>query len=60
MTLYSIPQACKVLGASYDRIYWALATGKVIALQAGRSRLLTETNIDELRRLFAEREAKAC
>lgn len=60
MNLYSIPQACKVLGASYDRIYWALATKKVEAMQAGRSRLLTDENLEALRKLFAEREAKAC
>lgn len=60
MKLYSIPQVCELIGATYGQVYWALATKKVEAMQAGRSRLLTEANLDELRKLFAEREAQSC
>lgn len=58
MKFYSLPQAAKVLGQTYDRIYYAVATQKVKAMQAGRARLLTDTDLAALRQLFAGRTTK--
>lgn len=55
MKLYSLPQAAELLGLTYDRIYYAIATQKVKAMKAGRARLLTDTDLTALRKLFAER-----
>jgi hypothetical protein len=56
MQLFSLPQAAQRLGQTYDRIYYAVATHKVKPYQAGRSRLLTEQDLETLRRLFAEKD----
>jgi hypothetical protein len=58
MKLYSLPQAAKLLGQTYDRIYYAIATQKVKAMQAGRSRLLTDADLATLRKLFSGRTTK--
>lgn len=59
MQLYSLPQAAEVLGQTYDRVYYAIATKKIQPKQAGRARLLTEADLDELRKLFDERDQDA-
>jgi hypothetical protein len=56
MTLFSLPQAAERLGQTYDRVYYAVITHKIKPYHAGRSRLLTEQDIETLQRLFAERD----
>jgi hypothetical protein len=54
MKFYSIPEAAVELGSTYTRVYYQIMTHKVQPIKAGRARLLTKENLNELKALLAK------
>lgn len=56
MTLFNMPEVCKMLGQPYHRLYYAVNTQQVTPMRAGRSRLFTYEDVEVLKRLFAAKD----
>jgi len=56
MTLYNMPEVCKLLRQPYHRVYHAVITQQVTPMRAGRSRLFTVEDLELLKRLFASKD----
>lgn len=55
MKLYSVPEAAKLLGLRYGRLYYHLVTQyREPAVACGRTRLLSEQDIANIRNHFFE------
>jgi hypothetical protein len=55
MNLYSMPEVVTLLGQTYNRVYYATATGKVKPRKAGRARLFDDRDVERLRQYFKNR-----
>jgi len=56
MTLYDMPQVCRLLGQPYHRIYYAVISHQIEPMRAGRSRLFTMEDVEALKRWFASKD----
>ena len=56
MTLYNMPEVCRVLGQPYHRVYYATITSQVKPMRAGRSRLYTVEDVENLKRWFTAKD----
>jgi hypothetical protein len=53
MTLYTIEEAAELIGVKYNRLWYALITGKLReSTRVGRIRLFDDYDIGEMRRHF--------
>ena len=55
---FSVVEASSLLRVSYDQVWWACATGRIKPEVVGRSRLLTQKDIEDLRKLFEQRKQR--
>jgi hypothetical protein len=53
---YSLAEAKDLLAVSYDRVWYACVTGKINPKIVGRTRLLTDRDIEKLRKFFERRK----
>ena len=55
MKLYSVPEAAKLIGLSYGRLYYHLVTQyREPAVACGRTRLLSEEDIAHIKNYFSD------
>ena len=58
MKCYSMKDAVQELGIPYHAVYYAIATHKINPMAtAGRSRILSQIDLENLRQYFASRKA---
>ena len=58
MTLYNMPEVCRLLKQPYHRIYYAVITHQVTPMRAGRARLFTIEDVENLKRWFAAKDGR--
>ena len=59
MKLYTVPEAAKLIGLSYGRLYYHLVTQyREPAVACGRTRLLSEADIANIKNYFAALELR--
>jgi hypothetical protein len=53
-----MPEVVRMLGLDYDRVRYAVVSCRIVepARQFGKARLFTETQVEQLRRYFAEKQ----
>ena len=54
----SLPDVPQRIGQTYDRVYYAILKGVVKPKQYGKSRLLSQEQIEVLREYFAAKDTK--
>jgi hypothetical protein len=58
MTLFTIQEAARAVGARYQRVWESLANGWIKPeTKIGKRVALSDQNLDELKSLFAKRDA---
>lgn len=56
MTLFNMPEVCRLLKQPYHRVYYATITNQVTPMKAGRSRLFTVEDVEILKKWFELRK----